>query len=230
MSNAAGHTAHRAGGRSSRSDTIPSDWTPDRHVVSTDRLHRGGPFWFSGAVRPIAPALCSLLSLALVVGACSVDDGSGGQGRPTVTTTEVAADDAPSTTTTTLPPSVGVVTFAETSHELTATCYAPGAGEVLAIGLATTPEGERIEVYLQAFLGAPYVGIAVTGEETTTYEAAVDRPLDITYDADILRVDDVALVSGLDLETGEATDAGVGSVVIECRAYETDLPSGFVAG
>lgn len=172
--------------------------------------------------------MCSVVvSLAA---ACSVDDGSGSESRPTTTTTGAVVEDEPTTTTTTLPASVGLVTVAGASHELTATCYAPGAGEVLAIGLATTADGARIEVYLQAFLGAPYLGIEVSGDDNVTYEAAIDRPLDISYEADILRVDDIALVTDLDLETGEGTDAGVGSVVIECRAYEAELPSGFVAG
>ena len=97
--------------------------------------------------------------------------------------------------TTTWPASVGVVTVAEASYDITATCYAPGAGEVLAIGSAMTPDGDRVELYLQAFLGAPYVGISVYGAQTITYEAAIDRPLTITYEANILRADDIDLVT-----------------------------------
>ena len=160
--------------------------------------------------------------------ACSVDDGSESTERTTTTTVPV---DVETTTTTTLPASVGIVEVAGSRHEIEATCYAPGAGEVLAIGATTTDDG-RIEVYLQAFPGAPYLGISVIGDGTDTvvYEAAIDRPLDIAYDADILRVDDIALVTDLDLDTGEGIGAGTGSVVVECRAYETELPPGFLAG
>ncbi len=176
-------------------------------------------------------------SLAVVAGSCSIDDGSGTDARPeplpTSTTTRAPA---PTTTVDTFE-SVGIVEIAGESHEIDAECHAPGAGEVLAIGYATPDDGRRIEVYLQAFLGEPYLAIAVTpaagdgtGGETITYEAAVDRPLDIVYDADILRVDDAALVTDLDLETGQGTDAGVGSIVIECRAYEDELPPGFTGG
>ena len=83
---------------------------------------------------------------------------------------------------------------------------------------------------LQAFLGAPYVGISVYGAQTITYEAAIDRPLTITYEADILRADDIDLVTDLDLASGDSIAAGTGSVVIECRSYESELPPGFVGG
>ncbi|MEM9468267.1 MAG: hypothetical protein AAGA90_23065, partial [Actinomycetota bacterium] len=182
----------------------------------------------SGAVR--TTALTLLFAATVVAGACSVDDGSGSDARST-TTSAAPTDTAETetTTTTTLPPSVGIVELDGVSHEIDATCYAPGAGEVLATGVAATDDG-RIEVYLQAFLGEPYLGIAVTGQNTVVYEAAIDRPLEISYEADILRVDDIALVTDLDLETGVGTEAGVGSVVVECRAYESELPPGFVAG
>ncbi|MEM9203544.1 MAG: hypothetical protein AAGC53_18035 [Actinomycetota bacterium] len=165
--------------------------------------------------------------------ACSIDGGSGSGAPSASASTPVTAapvDPSPSSTTT-VPSAVGVVEVAGLTAELTATCFAPGAGEVLAVGTAETESGAAIEVYLQAFLGAPYLGITVADATAeTTYEAVLDRPLAITYEADILRVDDVALVTDLDLETGEATDAGLGTVVVECRSYETELPSGFVGG
>ena len=174
-----------------------------------------------------------LASLAVLVGGCSIDDGSGEASRPEPSpTTTTTRSPSPTTTADTFD-SVGIVEIAGETHEIEADCHAPGAGEVLAIGLATPDDGRRIEVYLQAFLGEPYLAIAVTpaaGGETVTYEAAVDRPLEIVYDADILRVDDAALVTDLDLETGEGTDAGIGSVVVECRAYEDELPPGFTGG
>jgi hypothetical protein len=170
-----------------------------------------------------------LIAGGLVIVACSVDDGPGESTRPTTTTEATDRAETESTTTTTLTPSVGIVEVAGESHEIEATCYAPGAGEVLAVGVAATDAG-RIEVYLQAFLGAPYLGISVMGDDTVVYEAAIDRPLDISYEGDVLRVDDIALVTDLDLESGTSVDAGVGSVVVECRAYEAELPSGFAAG
>ena len=180
-------------------------------------------------MRPTALRLVIALVLLASV-ACSVDDGSQRRGRPTSTDAEVDTAPTEPAPTTTWPASVGVVKVAEASYDITATCYAPGAGEVLAIGSAMTPDGDRVELYLQAFLGAPYVGISVYGAQTITYEAAIDRPLTITYEADILRADDIDLVTDLDLASGDSIAAGTGSVVIECRSYESELPPGFVGG
>ena len=179
----------------------------------------------------LAPTIATLLVTATLLAGCSVDDGSGSNERVTGTTDTTTEPDEPgsTTTTTSVPPSIGVVEVAGQTHEIEATCYAPGAGEVLAIG-STTTDGQRIEVYLQAFLGAPYLGVSVTDESTVVYEASLDRPLEISYEADVLRVDDVPLVTDLDLETGAGIDAGTGSVVVECRSYEAELPPGFVAG
>ncbi|MEM8708747.1 MAG: hypothetical protein AAGE98_19950, partial [Actinomycetota bacterium] len=125
----------------------------------------------------------------------------------------------------------GIVDVAGTVYEIEADCFAPGAGELVATGIASTDGGDRVEVYVQAFVGQPYVGITVvTDDQTTLYEPAIDRPLDITLIDDVVRVDDVALVTDLDLETGIGTDAGLGTVVIECRSYEEELPPGFAAG
>lgn len=171
-----------------------------------------------------------IFALAVVLGlpACSIDDSSESGQRPEVDNTSTTLrTTSGSDVATTLTPSIGFVQFDGRSHEFDATCHAPGAAEVLAIG-STMSDGGRIEVYLQAFLGAPYLGISVTDEQTVVYEAAIDRPLDISYENDVLRVDDVVLVTDLDLETGAGTDAGLGSIVVECRSYQRDLPPGFV--
>ncbi|MEO0492790.1 MAG: hypothetical protein AAF081_05170 [Actinomycetota bacterium] len=172
-----------------------------------------------------------LLLLAVIAGsaACSIEDG-GGEGRADVNETTTTID-APTTTDTRPPGSIGIVEVAGEVHELDADCYAPGAGELVVTGTATTAGGARIEVFVQAFVGRPYVGITVVDEiASVRYEPAVDRPLDITLLDDVVRVDDVALVTDLDLTTGEGTDAGVGTVVVECRSYEAELPVGFDAG
>ena len=50
--------------------------------------------------------------------------------------------------------------------------------------------------------------------------------LNFTFDHDIVRFDNVDFVTDLNVETGEFTPAGIGSVVVECRSYETELPAG----
>ena len=43
----------------------------------------------------------------------------------------------------------------------------------------------------------------------------------------MFRLDDIALVADLDLETGGGTDAGTGTIVVECATYSDGLPPGF---
>ena len=171
-----------------------------------------------------------MLVLTLLGTACSIDDG-GGEGRTTVTETSSTTTTEAAAPPSTVPRSVGIVEVDGAVYEIEADCYAPGAGELVAIGLATPSDGPRVEVYVQAFLGRPYVGITVIdGGTSRLYEPAVDRPLDITQLDDVLRVDDIALVTDLDLTAGEGVDAGLGSVVVECRGYAEELPPGFGAG
>ncbi len=178
-------------------------------------------------MRPVA----LVFVLALIGGGCSIDDGSGDSRATTTETSTSTSTAAPTDSTTTVPPSVGIVEVAGAVYEITADCYAPGAGELVATGIALPSPTTRVEVYVQAFVGQPYVGITVIEAETITrYEPAVDRPLDVTHLDDIVRADDISLVTDLDLTTGTGVDAGVGSIVIECRSYAEELPPGFVAG
>lgn len=114
----------------------------------------------------------------------------------------------------------------DTVYDLTVTCYAPGAGEVLAIGVGTAPDtGEPVEAYVQAYLGAPYVGLRVGSGEGSLIESSFDGSLDLYLQDDRIRASAIRFVRGLDLETGEGEPAGVGQIEIECRHYEDDLPA-----
>ncbi len=131
------------------------------------------------------------------------------------------------------PGSVGLLTVGDVQYSLGFDCYAPGAGEILAIGVGTDPLTDtRVEAYVQAFLGAPYFGVEIeaVGEEPVLYEAALERILEFSFADDVLRADDVDLVTELDLDTLSGTPAGLGSVVVECREYLDELPAGFTAG
>lgn len=160
--------------------------------------------------------------VALAVTGCSVTD-EPNLGTPPTTTTTVATTST--STTTTLPPSVGLVRIGPSAYDLTFTCIAPGAGEILAVGLGTDVNGRRVESYVQAYVGEPFVGVVVgEGDNAVRFEPRIDRRLEFDLVDDVLRFDDVDFVSDLDLETGEFTPAGVGSVVVECRSYEEELP------
>ena len=158
---------------------------------------------------------------ALTVGVaagCSGDDDA----APATTTEPPASAASDAEVTTTVPPtSSGVVTIGDRRHELDVTCVAPGAGEVLALGIGESDDGERVEAYVQAFVGEPYVGIEV-GD--TLYEAAFDGTLELFLQDDRIRASAIRFVTDLDLETGEGTFEGVGSVEIECLAYDEELP------
>ncbi len=158
------------------------------------------------------------LALA-VAGACSVQDGAA-DGPPVRSATS-----AP-TTSTTAPTeataeaeSVGLLTIDDQAFDLTADCFAPGAGELLVLAV-----GDGALIYVEAFLGAPYLGVEIDG---ALLEPSIDRPLEFSIDGDVIRADDVLLVRDLDLETGESTAAGTGTLVVECRSYLDDLPDSF---
>ncbi len=169
--------------------------------------------------------------LLLLGAACSVEDSPNRRTAPTTTAQSVpTTPQAPLEIEVIEPTSVGLVTVGEQSYSLGFDCYAAGAGEILAIGVAVDPITEvRAEAYVQAFLGAPYLGIELTppGGEPVLYEASLERPLEFALADDVLRADDVELVTDLDLEAHTATPAGTGSVVVECWEYFDELPDEF---
>jgi len=201
-------------------------------VKRTDRFFTGGPF---GIFRSVSTTRRVFVGGLLLLTSCSVVDNSTEQRPPpsaatprtsiTATGNSGIADIADNAE-----QAVGLVTIDDESFALNFDCYAAGAGEIVAIGSTTDPDGQRIEVYLQAFLAEPYLAISIINESTQLLEAAIDRPLEISVSDQIVRVDDISLVTGLDLQTGESEAAGVGSVVVECRSYSPELPPGFGSG
>ncbi|NIV55700.1 MAG: hypothetical protein GWN48_09095 [Actinobacteria bacterium] len=156
---------------------------------------------------------------------CSVTD-EPNRAEPTSTTSPsaTAATDSTSTTTT-VPVSAGLIRIGPASYDLDVTCIAPGAGELLAVGVGRDVNDKPVEAFVQAFLGEPYVGLRVgTGQEEVLFESRLEGVLEFSIADDVLRFPEVDFVTDLDLVSGEFTPAGLGSVVIECRAYEDELP------
>ena len=179
--------------------------------------------------RTVFASILGLASAAGVAG-CSIEDRAG-DARPTTSSTATSTTTTTSTTAPTGERSAAFVEVAGAAYDLDATCHAPGVGEVVITAQTPGLVEPRIELYLQAFLAEPYVGISVTSAgETTLYEPSLAAPLEIVQQDDVFRVDDVALVTDLDLETGAGTDAGPGTVVVECASYEDGLPPGFGSG
>ncbi len=126
---------------------------------------------------------------------------------------------------TTIPHSVGLVRVGPSAYDLVFTCVDRGAGEILAVGVGRDVNNKPVHAFVQAFVAEPYIGVEV-GEpgEKVLFEPRLGVLLNFIFDHDIVRFDNVDFVTDLNIETGEFTPAGIGSVVVECRSYETELP------
>jgi hypothetical protein len=170
-----------------------------------------------------------VLTCVLLLVACSIDSSTEPEVVPVAsaetTGATVATTDA---TTTTRPPpsSEGFIRIGDTVYELTVTCYATGAGEVLAIGVGTAPDtGEPVEAFVQAYLGSPYVGMRIGSGEGELIESSLDGSLDLYLRDDKIEASAIRFVRDLDLETGAGESVGVGQIEIACLHYETELPA-----
>ena len=116
---------------------------------------------------------------------------------------------------------VGVETF-----DLVFTCYAAGAGDVVAIGVGTdSGSGQRVEALVQGFLGQPCLGVTVGS--STRYEASLEDPLEVYVYDDTISAGAVRWERDLDLESGGGEVVGFGAVFVECSSYENRLPEGY---
>lgn len=135
----------------------------------------------------------------------------------------------PATTTVAPEPDVvtnGWVQVGDQTFDLTFTCYAPGPGDVVAIGVGGHPDsGQHVEALIQGFLGQPYVGVTVGG--SVLYEATLDGPLEVFVHDGTISAGAIEWTRGLDLGSGVGERVGYGAVFVSCEAYEHDLPEGY---
>ena len=154
----------------------------------------------------------------LVLGACGAPD-------------EVAPPEVPTSTTgpsvvVDLVPDNGWIQVGGLTLDLAFTCFAPGAGDVVAVGVGEHPlSGQEVKALVQGFLGRPYVGVMV-GDEMM-FEAALDDPLEVYVLDNKITAGAVRWQEGLDLESGQGESAGFGAVFVDCPGYESDLPDGY---
>ena len=166
----------------------------------------------------LVPLLAGLALPMLVLGACGAPD-------------EVALTEAP--TPTTGPslvvdpvPDNGWVQVGGLTLDLAFTCFAPGAGDVVAVGVGVHPvSGLDVKALVQGFLGRPYVGVMVGGD--VMFEAALDDPLEVYVHDNKITAGAVRWQEGLDLESGQGEPAGFGAVFVDCPGYESGLPDGY---
>ncbi len=159
-----------------------------------------------------------VVATILGVGACSGNESADSDPGATMSASSSTRPALPTTTAVT---STGTITIGDDVYELAITCIAPGAGEVLAVGVGESADGERVEAYVQAFLGEPYVGVTVG---STLLESNFDGSLDLYLQDDWIRASSIRFVTDLDLETGDGEFVGLGSIEIRCEAYDEDLP------
>ena len=154
----------------------------------------------------------------LVLGACGAPD-------------EVAPSEASTSTTgpsvvVDLVPDNGWIQVGGLTLDLAFTCFAPGAGDVVAVGVGVHPvSGLDVKALVQGFLGRPYVGVMVGGE--VMFEAALDDPLEVYVHDNKITAGAVRWQEGLDLESGRGEPAGFGAVFVDCSGYESGLPDGY---
>ena len=154
----------------------------------------------------------------LVLGACGAPD-------------EVAPSEASTSTTgpsvvVDLVPDNGWIQVGGLTLDLAFTCFAPGAGDVVAVGVGEHPvSGEEVKALVQGFLGRPYVGVMV-GDQVM-FEAALDDPLDVYLHDDKITAGAVRWQKGLDLESGQGESSGFGAIFVDCPGYESGLPDGY---
>ena len=166
----------------------------------------------------LVPLLASLTLPMLVLGACAAPDEIARPETPTSTTgPSLVVDPVPDN---------GWIQVGGLTLDLAFTCFAPGAGDVVAVGVGVHPvSGLDVKALVQGFLGRPYVGVMVGGE--VMFEAALDDPLEVYVLDNKITAGAVRWQEGLDLESGQGEPAGFGAVFVDCPGYESDLPDGY---
>lgn len=193
----------------------------------------GGPSAVLGCVtlvRMRAPFLTLWLAAsATLVVSCSSGDEDPSAGAPSTTeaapTTTAANTTASTTTTEPLPQSSAVIRIGPARYELDAICAAGGAGEVEVSVAGTDVNGLPVVGYVRAFLGEPYVSLQVgTGAGAKLFEPRLEGTLPFELTDRGVTFAEVDFVTGLDLETGDFTPAGIGAVDVVCEDYVRSLP------
>ncbi|MEQ8843184.1 MAG: hypothetical protein RIB98_19580 [Acidimicrobiales bacterium] len=162
------------------------------------------------------------------LGGCSVEDGPVGERAPTTTptTSTAGATDLTAPTTSVGLTSVARIEIGPATYELDALCAAGGAGEVEVAVEGVDVNGRRVIGLIRAYLGEPYIGLQVgEGANAVLFEPRLEGVLPFELVDDVLEFEEVDFVTALDLETGEFTPAGLGTVVVECRSFVRELPA-----
>ena len=121
---------------------------------------------------------------------------------------------------------VAMVQIGDVRYDFSVTCYEAGAGELVAIGTGTAPDGGTADLLVEASVSAPYVGIHLEPSGTIV-ESALDQALHLVVQDDHIRGGAIFFVQDVDLATGVGTDVGVGDVDVACSSFERGAPPGY---
>lgn len=178
-----------------------------------------------------ARCVAALVAATVLLAGCSTngDDDSDEVQTVPESTTSTTSTLAPVTTTVieddAVPGSTAVITVGPARYELDAVCASGGAGEIEVSVAGTDVNGLLVSGYVRGFLGEPYVSFQVgDGADAVLFEPRLEGVIPIEFTDDGMRLPEVDFVSGLDLESGEFTPAGIGSVEVSCVGYERSLP------
>ncbi len=143
---------------------------------------------------------------------------SGGGAKPSL--------DAAASSTTVAVPNATIV-IGTTTYDFVMTCYAPGAGAVVAVGAGTDPiSGHPTRALVQAFFNDPYVGVTI-GDKESVFEPTLDEPIELTFQDDVVHGGAIQFVRNLDLAARVGEPVGIGSVTVTCSGYHAGLPPGY---
>lgn len=124
------------------------------------------------------------------------------------------------------PPGNGWVQVGGLTIDMAFTCFAPGAGDVVAVGVGEHPmSGDAVKALVQGFLGRPYIGVMI-GEEVVL-EAALEDPLEVYLHNDKITAGSIRWQENLDLKSGQGEPAGFGALFVDCPNYESGLPDNY---
>jgi hypothetical protein len=126
---------------------------------------------------------------------------------------------------TSAPRATGSITAGDDRFDFAGVCYDVGAGDVVVLGSGTDVRGRSFDVLLQAFFGESYVGVDFA--DGTLLEPALDSPVDLSLEGDIVRGRSIRFVTGLDLDGARGSTAGEGAVEVTCGGYARGLPMGY---
>lgn len=128
--------------------------------------------------------------------------------------------------TTTIVEPNGQINIDDLEFRFSMTCYAPGAGAVVAVGTGTEPgTGREVRALVQAFLGDTYVGVVI-GDDEVVFEPTLEESFELFIQDDVITGGAIRFVR-TDNRSAQSEPAGIGEVLVTCTSYLQGAPPGY---